>query len=328
MAASATQAERIANVGYDYGAREKEHMRACNLCGNDTFAVLSDRDRYGFDARTHLCLRCGLGFISPHLTPDEYLDFYARWYRPLCDAMTGGREASGEMDGLVNDQLSYARWLNGNLLSRFVASQHHTLLDVGGSTGSVASYLARQHSLAPVVLDPSGDELVKARAQGCKCIHALWEEYEPDGTQYDIVLLCRTIDHLLDIAGSLRKIRRLIAPGGLFYVDIVDFEAVAKNCNCISRATKIDHVYYLTHQPTIWHLQSAGFEPVAVDLSRSERIAYLCRLAEPREIEPDPSYALQLLDSLKSIPRSPRPRPRANRSLMARGVRRLLSYVR
>lgn len=325
--AGTSQSERIARVGYDYAARRKEDVRECNLCGHGTFALLTDRDRYGFAARTHLCLQCGLGVMSPHLTPEEFGDFYAHWYRPLCYAMTG-KNAEESTAALLEDQAAYARWLYSNLLSRFLTPQHRTLFDIGGSTGVVASYLAKQHPVAPVVLDPSEEELEQARAVGCRGIQGLWETYKPDGTQYDVVLLCRTIDHLLDIRGSLRKIRSLVRPGGLFFVDLVDFSEVARNCGCISRATKIDHVYYLTHQPMLWYLALTGFEPLAVDLSRNERIGYLCRPVEPKSISPDPTYAAHLLETLQSLPRLPRPKPAQHPSLVARGVERILRYVR
>jgi ubiquinone/menaquinone biosynthesis C-methylase UbiE len=322
-----TQIQRIAEVGYDYGGRQKEEVRSCNLCGHETFALLTDRDRYGFPARTHLCLGCGLGVMSPHLTPEEYGDFYAHWYRPLCNAMTG-KSPQESLSDLMDDQAAYARWLHSNLLVRFIRPEHRSLFDIGGSTGIVASYVARQHPLEAVVLDPSEDELKQAREAGCRGVHGLWEQYEPGDETYDIVLLCRTIDHLLDIHGSLRKARRIVRDGGLFFVDIVDFSEVARNCGCISRATKIDHVYYLTHQPMLGYLQSVGFEPVAVDVSRNERIGYLCRPVEPRPFTPDPAYATQLLSLLQNLPRQPRRKPQRNHSLVARGMERLLRYVR
>lgn len=327
--ATPTQAERVAAVGYDYAGRAKEEFRNCNLCGHDAFALITDRDRYGFEARTHLCLKCGLGFMSPHLTPAEYRHFYAHYYRPLCSAMMGNGQ-SENMEALVDDQKVYARWLHENLLSRYITPQHATLLDIGGSTGVVASYVARHSAVTPIVLDPSRDELDTAERAGCETIHALWEDYEPDSSQqYDVVLLCRTIDHLLDVAGSLRKIRRIVRPGGLFYVDIVDFPSLAHTCNCISRATKIDHVYYLSHVPTVAYLQQAGFEPVAVDCSRNERIGYLCRPCEPRQVTFDPAYPLHLLESLQNLPRLPRRKPPTrNRSLVARGLDRLLGGAR
>ncbi len=323
---SSTLAERIANVAYDFAGRDKEEVRACNLCGHGTFALLTDRDRYGFEARTHLCLRCGLGVMSPHLTATEFSDFYARWYRPLCEAVSRPKDQEA-MEALKRDQFLYARWLSENLLSRFITSAHHTVLDIGGSTGAVATFVGKRNDLTPVVLDPSQDELVEARAAGCKVIHALWEEYEPGSERFDVVLLCRTADHLLDLSGSLSKVRRIIAPDGLFYVDIVDFLGVARNSRCISRATKIDHVYYLTHPPMLTCLRRCGFAPLAVDFSRSERVAYVCRPCEPEEAPVDQAYAVRLLETLQAIPREPLPKPRPERSLLARGVRRLLSYV-
>jgi hypothetical protein len=52
--------ERIAALGYDYGAQAAYRPAACNLCGVRGGAVeVADQDRYGYPATFVVCRRCG-----------------------------------------------------------------------------------------------------------------------------------------------------------------------------------------------------------------------------------------------------------------------------
>ena len=105
MTATDERAERIASVGYDYEAREVEPVSACNLCGSDEHVQVSRRDRYGFPVSLSICVCCGLGFLSPRLTADEYASFYGSVYRPLVSAYHGWRI---DAETVQADQREYA----------------------------------------------------------------------------------------------------------------------------------------------------------------------------------------------------------------------------
>ena len=47
------------------------------------------------------------------------------------------------------------------------------------------------------------------------------EEVDLGDRQFQIVLMCQAIDHLLDIKGALEAVRRLIAADGLFFVLLI-----------------------------------------------------------------------------------------------------------
>ena len=78
-------------IDWNYLAREKEPVTACNLCGSTDLAELSETDRYGYPQPLRMCRRCGLGFLSPRLTAAEYGRFYEDVYRPLVSAYHGRR---------------------------------------------------------------------------------------------------------------------------------------------------------------------------------------------------------------------------------------------
>ena len=65
----------------------------------------------------------------------------------------------------------------------------------------------------------------QARGFGLETITGLVEEHDFGSRRFDLVIICQTVDHLLDVGGTLRRVRELLSPTGLLFVDIVDFRA-------------------------------------------------------------------------------------------------------
>ena len=60
---------------------------------------------------------------------------------------------------------------------------------------------------------PAPDELAHAAAAGMETFAGFAEDADLGARTFDLVLLCQTIDHLLDIAATLHSIRSWVAPG-------------------------------------------------------------------------------------------------------------------
>ena len=159
------------------------------------------------------------------------------------------------------------------------------MLDIGGSTGVVAAHFAREFGLRGTLIDPAPLEVDHARALGLETITGLVETHDFGASRYDVVLICQTIDHLLDVGGTLRRVRDLLTEGGFLFVDIVDFRAAYLRNGSVEDATKIDHPYYLTQDTMQAYLRRAGFAIVHADYAADHlHVSYLCRPAAP---EPD-----------------------------------------
>ncbi len=252
--------ERIAALGYDYGGQAALRPAACNLCGAREHAIeVAEHDRYGYPATFVVCGRCGLGYLSPRLSATQYAHFYSEIYRPLVSAYHGRRI---DAETVQLEQRDYAAGLAAFLLP-LLPSSPRTILDVGGSTGVVASVLAGHVNARATVLDPSPAELAVAHAAGMETIAGLVEDFDPGERNWDLVLLCQTIDHLLDVRGTLAALRRMTAPGGRAFVDIVDVDVLVGRTGRIQRAVKIDHPYYLTRPTAVALFTLTGFTIVA-----------------------------------------------------------------
>jgi SAM-dependent methyltransferase len=256
--------ERVAALGYDYGRRASLRPAECNLCEARDHAVeITGRDRYGYPATFVVCRRCGLGYLCPRLNATQYAHFYSEIYRPLVSAYHGRRI---DAETVQLEQRDYAAGLADFLLP-LLPSSPRTILDVGGSTGVVASVLAARCNARATVLDPSPDELAVARATGMETIAGLVEDFDPGERSWDLVLLCQTIDHLLDVRGTLTALRRMTAAGGRAFVDIVDVDVLVGRTGDIERAVKIDHPYYLTRPTAAALFALTGFSIVAERLT-------------------------------------------------------------
>jgi SAM-dependent methyltransferase len=274
----------IGNIPFDYNLQPKENVQFCNVCGSSSFATVSKRDRYGLNVSAHLCLQCGLVFISPRLKREGYALFYQEFYRSLVSHYL---KKKINRTTIQNGQKEYAQevfmWL-APYLTRY--GNVLRILDVGGSTGVVADTFKRNLSgmhikVSATVIDPSPCELAVAKELGLETIEGFAEDLDIGENCWDFVLLCQTIDHLLDARKTVSAIRNALVENGLFFVDIVDWEHVV-NKKGIEDSIKIDHPLNFTKQTVIPFLGCMGFEIISESvLTDGHLIGFLCRKATP-----------------------------------------------
>jgi hypothetical protein len=301
----AERRERIAALGYDYAAQPHEAVAACNLCGGTAFVVLTHRDRYGYPAEAHACAGCGLVFLNPRLTTAAYGRFYDGVYRPLVSAFHGRLI---DAQTIQAEQREYAAG-RAALLRPFVTGGGlETMLDIGGSTGVVAHHFANAFGLRGTVLDPAPLEVEQARRLGLETITGLVEEHDFGARTFDLVVICQTVDHLLDVAGTLARVRRLLTGRGRLFIDIVDFRAAYLRNWSVEDAIKIDHPYYLTQETMTAHLRRAGFEALRSDYAADHlHVSYVCRPAPPEpDARPTTAQVERLLREVRYVQNTPR----------------------
>ena len=265
-------------IDYPYDAQPKDDVRACNLCGSTHHVEVSRRDRYGFAAPFRVCARCGLGFISPRMTAPAYASFYDGVYRPLVSAYHG-RLIDAET--VQDEQREYAAELVA-FLQRHLTSVKD-ILDVGGSTGVVGGAVGDAFGATVTVLDPAPAELAVAESRGYETVAGFAEDFDPHGRRWDLVLLCQTIDHLLDVRATVDAIGRLA--GRYAFVDVLDVEFMARRRGSIEGAVKIDHPYYLTRSTALAYFDLAGLSVVAERLSDDGHLGFLLAPGAAREPE-------------------------------------------
>ncbi len=304
--AAGSRAARLAALPFDYAAQPTRAVERCNLCGGSSFVVLTHRDRYRYPAQAHACNDCGLVFLNPVMDAAGYARFYVETYRPLVSAYHGRLI---DARTIQDEQRVYAAERADLLAPYLRGAGLTTLLDIGGSTGIVAHHLATRFGLRAAVLDPAPMEVEEARALGLETMTGLVEAFDPGGRRFDVVALFQTVDHLLDVGGTLRRVRELIADNGILFVDIVDFRAACLRNWSVEEAVKVDHPYYLTQDTMAAFLARAGFAILRADYAADHlHVGYVCRPGAPRpDARPDAASVAALLHEVRYVQNAPRP---------------------
>lgn len=294
------------DLGWEVPAEALEPVDACNLCGGRTFVTVAHADRYGFPVSSAACTACGLVFLDPRPSAAAYDTFYRDAYRPLVSAFHGRTIDAVSVEA---DQQSYAAELVELLAPALAGRDGGTLLDVGGSTGVVAEAVCDAYALEGTVLDPAPAELERAEARGLATAAGTIESFDPGATRYDVVLLCQTLDHVVDAAGALTKLRGALAPGGILFVDVVDFRAAYLRAWNVEAATKVDHPYSFTEDSIEALLARSGLAVERKDYARDRlHVGYACRAGEPADVLPSEAAVRELLRELRYVQNAPSPR--------------------
>jgi hypothetical protein len=239
------------------------------------------------------------------MSAEAYGRFYERTYRPLVSAFHGRLI---DATTIQHEQRDYAIE-RGDLLEPYARGRGFAaLLDIGGSTGVVAHAWAKRFELKATVVDPAPLETAAAHALGLETIEGLVEQIDFGSRRFDVVALCQTVDHLLDVSGTLRRIRDLINPSGLLFVDIVDLRAGYLRNGSVEAAIKIDHPYYLTDETMTAFLRRAGFAVVRSDFAADHlHISYVARPATPEPAALPPADSVrELLREIRFVQNRPR----------------------
>jgi hypothetical protein len=132
--------------------------------------------------------------------------------------------------------------------------------------------------LRATVMDPAPFEIGIARAFGLKTVIGFVEDHDPGGAICDFIVLCQTVDHLLDVS-LLSKIRDPLSEDGLFFVD---FRVTYRRSNPVEEAVEINHPNYPTDETMRAYLASSGFEVLEIDSAVYHlHVGYLCKLDAP-----------------------------------------------
>jgi SAM-dependent methyltransferase len=263
-----------------------EQMRStvCNICGSDSAAILSKTDRYGFPGRSAMCLCCGLIYNMDRFKPEGYTEFYVKGvYRQLIGAFKSIEQSIGRVHA---GQIQYAANLVRSFDGVIPKNPKGRMLDVGGSTGLVAQEFQKHFGHQPTILEPAEDEVKKAKSIGMDAVVGSLETWQTD-EKFDVILLCRTVEHLYDLRLSLTKIHALLKPGGLFFCDLAEFLEIVRREGPPEATTKIDHVFWLTQEMAPAIFRMLGFELAAMQLTLpSDQVGFLLRATDPRPLQP------------------------------------------
>lgn len=240
-----------------------EHV-CCNLCGAEDGAVRypstigegQDGDWRAFRCthcgygRHHTivqCQRCGLVYTDPRPERRDILETYQAVEDPLYLEEREGRVLTFE------HHLKPLEHLTG-------PPDHRPLLDVGCYTGVFVEIAAR-HGWDAWGVEPSRWAVEQAQAQGLHVVQGTLDTAGLPEEYFDVVTMWDVIEHVTDPSGTLRRVHRLLKPGGLMVVHTIDIESPFARLMGARWPWLMEmHIYYFSRGTLRAMLKQCGFQ--------------------------------------------------------------------
>jgi SAM-dependent methyltransferase len=159
--------------------------------------------------RHRRCPTCEYQFVFPRIPQQRLIDCYAR----SADHWGTGADVAGPR--------SYAH--KKELLERF--APQHSALDFGCYDGGFLDFLGPGWSKAGI--EPSSHAAQVARSRGVEIIGTTLDSIDVDkhASKFGAIIIFDVMEHLPDPVADLKKLRELLAPGGIIFIETGNTDA-------------------------------------------------------------------------------------------------------
>lgn len=224
----------------------------CNLCGSHDHKVVFEPG-VAQAGRIVRCRVCSLMFVNPQ-DRVKLLD-----YRKRGHGLESGWAPSPTSLELQSHKVRDYREALDLALEKAPGGR---VLEVGCGTGPLLREL-RQEGMECVGLEPNGHAARMGRERhGLDIRTETLDEVDLPAASFDVVFLLHVIEHFRDPVAELRRIRRLLKPGGLFILETPRFDTLRFRLFRL-RKRKLGnpwHLYFFTRKTLRKSLTLAGFD--------------------------------------------------------------------
>jgi SAM-dependent methyltransferase len=243
-----------------------ETLFACNLCGSSRFSLFADKrgQRSKHTFRIVRCDDCGLMFVSPRLSAEESRALYEEAHAHADHPPTSvGDDNAGTLEKIA--ALKPGRSLR--------------LLDIGCGSGGLLRALkgAGYDDVWGVELSPHAADIAK-QTPGVKVVLGDIVDVSLPGGSFDVINATDVLEHLRDPLSTFRRIKSLLAPGGVFLYGAGNAHGLYARV-LGARWPHLHpewHLFYYSPEALTRYFLAVGLDPVPLEsLSDDARRAYL-----------------------------------------------------
>lgn len=258
----------MAEEKFSYEKAQFEEV-PCNLCGASSFFILAKSAAGNRNARTCLCKKCGLIYISPRMMRECYDKYYADFYREDRERTKGFRDKGGMLEKNFELGRKFGRGLAKKV---FPFIESGSVIDVGSSTGGVLFGLREKiPELKITGVEPSDEESSFAVLKGIPTERFLFEDFilgpgRPTSlTGISAILCVRSLNHLLDPRKFFSWSHDVLRQGGHLVLHVKNFRFQARRAGSVEAGAQIDHPYMFTPEVLCRFVESVGFNVVSLE---------------------------------------------------------------
>jgi 2-polyprenyl-3-methyl-5-hydroxy-6-metoxy-1,4-benzoquinol methylase len=207
------------------------------------------------------CRSCGLRWISPYPTPDDYQTIYDHNYYE--SVQHGGFSYRDEKQELAPCYKSIAyRFRSANIT--------HKLLDIGCGTGDFL-IAAKESGICGEGIEPSEYAAQKASETGFPIFHGTLSDLPPDVGPYAAAFCSHVLEHVPNVNTFVEELKTILEPSALLYIEVPNqFNSILDTVNrlrhqhCSYTDYSIHHHYFFTPKALRLVLESHGFEVLSL----------------------------------------------------------------
>ena len=220
-------------------------MSNCILdCGGQVVSVASLYSNKDIVRRrpVGVCDTCGHVQIAPLYTAEEQQRINSLWH----DHFVSGNAEQNKK----KIQATYGR------IKGYASSGR--MLDVGGGEGwgqEVAYLCGMQYA----VIEPM---IALHDGYRAKAIDIAGQNIESIREHYDVIIFRHVLEHLLSPVTDLKKLANSLAPNGVIYIALPDFEALNGRKGYRTNSLRPVHVSYFTLDKLLWLTARVGLKPL------------------------------------------------------------------
>ena len=241
-----------------------EDVPAC-LCGSQDSTPVADRDRFGLPIGVAICRACGLLRTTPRLAAQHLTEFYEDDYHGLHFALP-----------TPSPEHALYRVGQGHLIFEYVRGRlpqdNLTVAEIGCGTGSVLREFADAaasagHSVRTFGCEYAASYVAAGRSLGTDIrqggLEALMGIDPPS-----LVILSHVLEHFADVPAELARLRRLVVPDTMVYVEVPGVLSIHKRTAYeyeFLRYLTVAHTYHFCLDSLVTTMERSGFSFVTGD---------------------------------------------------------------
>lgn len=215
--------------------------RACPICGGENrqqlyrrkFTKLSGALLDGYDVVC--CANCGFCFADDLPSQTELDNYYESQSKYEHGSRSGG---SSEYD---TRRLPLAV----SVISGWLPDRNARIVDIGCANGGLLAELRKNGFERVMGIDPS-----PACASTAKQLYGIDVRVAPisripdDVGLFDLVIVGSVMEHILDLAGTIERIKELLKPEGHVYVEVPDMTRCSSLNDAPFQEFSVEHINY------------------------------------------------------------------------------------
>ncbi len=235
----------------------------CGICNNDeedSFELLSEKDRYGLYMPVVICKKCGLIQTNPRMTQESYNEFYNYEYRKL---YVGAETPTYDF---FKSQYKHGKYIYEYMENNLnMCINKMKILEIGTGAGGILHYFKERGN--EVYGCDLGSEYVTfgKTHYGLNLIEGTINDVKVNGTP-DIIIYSHVLEHILNPLEELLKIKSICRPDTLIYIELPGINNLTNSYDMdFLKYLQNAHVYHFNLTTLKNIMNKSGYELVIGD---------------------------------------------------------------